>query len=205
VLGQPPRCVVAGVEADGGLALAHPRDLLSADGPLHRGDFTPALRIATRKRGHRNAMKKLLIPLLAALAIPAAASAHDVHHALYARLSGTGTIASANGTMTSMRLHTGTFHSTVTTTGAATTRTGDRGTLTCASATAALTLVGTTTVTATLTGRMCTWTRTGSTTAAGSMFWGRNAMTATKAFLVARAGAVHGVVFAGADRMLFPH
>ena len=141
-------------------------------------------------------MKKLLISILVALALPAAASAH--HQGLYARLSGTGTLASANGTMSSMKLGTGTFHSTVSVTGAATTRTGEHGTLSCAPATATVTLTGTSTVSSTLTGRTCTFTRAGTTTAAGSLFFGRNATTNLKAFLVAKAdGTVHGAVVTG--------
>jgi hypothetical protein len=146
-------------------------------------------------------MKKLLITvaILVGLALPAAASAH--HHALYARLSGTGTLASANGTMTSMKLGTGTFHAAVATTGTATTRTGEHGTLSCAPATATVTLTGTSTVSSTLTGRMCTFTPAGTTTAAGSLFFGRNTTTNLKAFLVAKAnGTVHGAVLTGFHR-----
>lgn len=155
-------------------------------------------------------MKKTLFTSLvaaAALAVPAAASAHDGWHhhqgwfhqrALYASLSGTGTLASAKGTLTSGVLGTGTFTSTVAATGAATTRTSDRGTLSCAPATATLTLAGTATATPTLIGRSCTWTTAGSTTVSGSMFWGRN--SDTKAFVVAKPdGTVKGAVFKGYD------
>jgi hypothetical protein len=144
-------------------------------------------------------MKKTLIAILVALVVPAAASAHDGwhhhhhHHALYAKLSGTGTLGSAHGTIASMKLGTGTFTSAVTTTGASTTRTGDRGTLTCAPATDALTLAGSSTVSLTLTGKSCTWTPAGST-ASMSMFFGR--ASAVAAFLVAKSdGSVHGAVF----------
>lgn len=151
--------------------------------------------------------KTLFLPLLAAaaLAVPAAASAHDGwhhhhHHALYATLSGTGTISSASGTMASNALGAGTFTSSIATTGAAVTRTSDRGTLTCAPATATLTLVGSSTVAATLTGKECTWTKAGAATAAGSMFWGRSSDGTTKAFVVAKAdGTVKGAVFKGFD------
>jgi hypothetical protein len=154
-------------------------------------------------------MRKALIATFVALAIPAAASAHDGrhhhhhhhHHALYARLSGTGTLGSAHGSIASTKLGTGTFTSAVTTTGASTTHTGDRGTLSCAPATDALTLVGSSTVSLTLTGKSCTWTAAGSTTST-SMFFGRGSNA--KAFLVAKSdGTVKGAVFMGVDRSLF--
>jgi hypothetical protein len=151
-------------------------------------------------------MRKTLIATLVALAVPAAASAHGWHHhhhhhALYARLSGTGTLGSAHGTIASSKLGAGTFTSAVTTTGAATSRTGDRGTLSCAPATDALTLVGSSTVSLSLTGRSCTWTATGST-ASTSMFFGHGSNA--KAFLVAKSdGTVKGAVFMGVDRRLF--
>jgi hypothetical protein len=156
-------------------------------------------------------MKRTLFTSLvaaAALTVPAAASAHDGWHhhhhhhfrALYASLSGTGTLASSHGTIASNALGTGTFTSSVTTTGAAVTRTGDRGTLSCAPATDTLTLVGSSTVTVTLTGKSCTWTKAGATTAAGSMFWGRSSDGTTKAFVVAKSdGTVKGAVFKGFD------
>jgi hypothetical protein len=151
-------------------------------------------------------MKKTLIAILVALVVPAAASAHDGwhhhhHHALYAKLSGTGTLGSAHGTLASSKLGSGTFTSAVTTTGVATTRTGIRGTLSCASATDALTLTGSSTVSLTLTGKSCTWTPAGST-AGTSMFFGRGSNA--KAFVVARSdGTVRGAVSMGIDRMLF--
>jgi hypothetical protein len=146
-------------------------------------------------------MKKALIATAVALAFPAAASAHHHHHALFARLSGTGSLASASGTLTSNKLGTGTFKSTVTTTGAATTHTGDRGTLSCAPATDALTLTGSSTVSLTLTGKSCTFTAAGST-ASTSMFFGRG--SDAKAFLVVKSdGTVHGAVFKGFDQTLF--
>ena len=154
-------------------------------------------------------MRKLLITTLIALVVPAAASAHDGwhhhHHGALATLTGTsGTLASSSGTLTSDKLGNGTYTATVATTGAAVTRTGDRGTLSCAPATATLTLTGTSTTTATLTGKTCTWTPAGSATAAGSMFWGRNADRTMKGFLFQRAGGnVKGAVFAGFDRQLF--
>ena len=159
--------------------------------------------------------KTAIFALLAAavLALPAVASAHHGKHhhwgwrhaALYAKVSGTGTLASASGTMQSPKLGTGTFTSAVTTTGAATTKTFDRGTLSCAPATATVSLAGTSTVTASLTGKSCTWTPAGSATST-SMFWGRdadlNGMTA-KAFLVQKSdGTVKGAVFAGVNREL---
>jgi hypothetical protein len=152
-------------------------------------------------------MRKTLIAILVALVVPAAASAHDGwhhhhhHHALYAKLSGAGTLGSAQGTIASRKIGTGTFTSAVATTGAATTRTGNRGTLSCAPATDALTLVGSSTVSLTLTGKSCTWTPAGST-ASTSMFFGRGSNA--KAFLVAKSdGTVKGAVFMGVDRSLF--
>jgi hypothetical protein len=150
-------------------------------------------------------MRKALIATLVALVVPAAASAHDGwhhhhHHALLAKLSGTGTLGSATGTLTSTKLGTGTFTSKVTTTAAATTHTDDRGTLSCAPATDALTLTGSSTVSLTLTGKSCTWTPAGSTVST-SMFFGRG--SDAKAFLVAKSdGTVHGAVFRGFDQML---
>jgi len=144
-------------------------------------------------------MKKLLIAIVVALAIPAAASAH--HHSLFARLSGTGTLANANGTMLSGKLGTGTFHAAVTVTRAATTHTGFHGTLSCAPASATVTLTGTSTVTSTLTGKQCTFTPVGTTTAAGSLFAGRNTTTNMKALVLAKAnGTVRGVVATGFHR-----
>ena len=161
-------------------------------------------------------MRKLLITLVmtTALAVPAVASAHHgghhhwgwQHAALYAKLAGTGTLSSASGTIDSTKLGAGTFTSAVTTTGTAMTKTFDRGTLSCAPATATISLVGTSTVTANLTGKSCTWTPTGSTTSAGSMFWGRdsdlNGMSA-KGFLFQKSdGTVKGAVFAGVNHDL---
>src|SRR3954468_14220030 len=93
--------------------------------------------------------KKPINPLFAgaALALPAAASAHHRHHhhhALFAKLSGTGTSfaassATASGSLTSDKLGAGTYAASITTNwAAATTRTSDRGMLTCAPATATL-------------------------------------------------------------------
>lgn len=162
-------------------------------------------------------MRKLLIPLVmtAALAVPAAASAHHGrhhhfgfhhHHALFAKLSGTGTLASAQGSIESMKLGTGTFTSAVTPTGAAVSKTFDRGTLSCAPATATISLVGSSTVTANLTGKSCTWTPSGST-ASSAMFWGRDPDmngTIAKGFLFQKSdGTVKGAVFAGFDNDLF--
>lgn len=176
--------------------------------------------------------KKLLIPLLAAtaLALPSAAAAHDGwhhhhHHALFAKLSGTGTSlagtsATASGTIASDKLGTGTFAATIATNwAAAKTRTGDRGTLSCAPATATLTLTGASTANTTaasLTGKTCRWTPAGATAPAGSMFFGRDASvhatgtvaglagTVEKAFLMQKAdGTVKGAVFAGMDMHTF--
>jgi hypothetical protein len=174
-------------------------------------------------------VRKLLLPLLAAaaLAAPVAAMAHGSwfgrHHALLARLSGTGTSfagasATASGTAVGdPNVGTGTFAATITNdTAHAVTRTGDRGTLTCAPATATLTVTGATTTNAakaTLTGRTCTWTPT-SGSAIGA-FFGRGSATGAgtlasltgqteKAFIVRKAdGTVHGAVFAGTAQRMF--
>ena len=149
-------------------------------------------------------MKKLLIATIVALVLPTAASAHHRHHhhALLAKLSGTGTLASSHGTLTSEKLGNGTFTSSV--------DDHRRGDVTHRRPRHALvrardrvaTLAGTATTTSTLPGKECTWTPAGSTTAAGSMFWGRN--SDTKAFLVAKAdGTVRGAVFKGLDRQMF--
>jgi hypothetical protein len=157
-------------------------------------------------------MKRILITLVmtTALAVPAAAAAHGGRHhhwgwhhaALYAKLSGTGTLASAHGTIDSTKLGTGTFTSAVTTTGAAVSKTFDRGTLSCAPATATISLVGSSTTTANLTGKSCTWTPTGST-ASASMFWGRSSDMTMKGFLAQKSdGTVKGAVFAGVNHEL---
>jgi hypothetical protein len=166
-------------------------------------------------------MKRILFTLcaIAALAIPGAALAHagHHHHGTLAKLSGTGTSfagasATASGSIAmSEKLGAGTFSAALTTDLAkATTRTGDRGTLKCAPSTAAITLTGTTasnTLSATFTGKTCTWTpKTGS---AVSAFFGRGTVTGAgvlanltgktgKAFLMQKAdGTVKGAVFAG--------
>jgi hypothetical protein len=170
-------------------------------------------------------MKKLLLPLLAtaALALPAAASAHHGwfhHHAVLAKLSGTGTTftgttATASGSIArSNKLGAGTFAASIATDWTnAKTRTGTRGTLACAPATTTLTLTGANTADtthATLTGKTCKWTPTSGS--AVNAFFGRGAVTGTgalanltgneKAFLVQKAdGSVRGAVFAGLDRM----
>jgi hypothetical protein len=171
-------------------------------------------------------MKKLLLPLLAtaALAVPAAASAHHNwwhHHALLAKVTGTGTSfagssATVNGTAAgNTSLGTGTFAATITTDWTkATTRTGTRGTLSCAPATATLTLTGASAANnghATLTGKICKWTPTSGSVV--SAFFGRGTLasagtlagltgTTEKAFLLQKAdGTVRGAVFAGMHSM----
>jgi hypothetical protein len=166
-------------------------------------------------------MKKILLTLFAtaALAVPGAALAHGGHHhhATLAKLAGTGTSfagasATASGSIAmSEKLGTGTFSATLTNdTAKATTRTGDRGALSCAPSTATLTLTGATasnTLTGTLTGKTCTWTpKTGT---AVSAFFGRGTVTGAgvladltgktgKAFLMQKSdGTVKGAVFAG--------
>src|SRR3954447_9425034 len=132
-------------------------------------------------------MKKLLTALVAvtALAVPAAASAHHGHgwhhRALLASVSGTGasfanpSAAESGSIARSEKLGAGTFAATVTTDWTkATTRTGMRGTLSCAPASAALRLTGAAaanTLTGTLTGKTCKWTPTGGTTT--TAFFGR--------------------------------
>src|SRR3954447_19152804 len=129
-------------------------------------------------------MKKLLASLVAltSLALPAAASAHHGHHrALLASVSGTGASfanpsAAVSGSIArSEKFGAGTFAATVTTDWTkATTRTGMRGTLSCAPASAALRLTGAAaanTLTGTLTGKTCKWTPTGGTTT--TAFFGR--------------------------------
>jgi hypothetical protein len=162
-------------------------------------------------------MRKLLITLVSAasLAVPATASAHHGkqhgqhwgrhHAALYAKLSGTGTLAGAQGSIASTKLGTGTFTSAVAATAAPTTKTFDRGTLSCAPATATISLVGSSTVTANLVGKSCAWTPKGST-ASTSMFWGRDADlngAAAQGFLVQKSdGTVKGALFSGVDKHL---
>ena len=162
----------------------------------------------------------------AALAIPAGALAHDGHgghhhfghHASLAKLSGTGTsfggaTATATGTVVGAdALSTGTFSATLSTNWtAATSKTSDRGTLSCAPATATLSVVGATTTntlsSSALAGKTCAWTKSdGSTVRA---FFGKGTVTAAgtlaalngqtgKAFLFQKAdGTVKGGVFAG--------
>ncbi len=163
-------------------------------------------------------MRKFLLPLLAtaALVTPAAAAAHGWHHHhALAKLSGTGT-SFANATATasgqivrSEKLGLGTFAASLATDWSkATTRTGERGTLSCAPATATLTLTGANvanTASASLTGKTCTFTKTDGTVVRG--FLGRgtatgtgtlSALTTAKAFLVQRSdGTVRGAVFGG--------
>jgi hypothetical protein len=126
-------------------------------------------------------MKKTLIMLIvgAALALPAGAFAHDGwkhghhHHgnALFAKLSGTGTTfsgstATASGSISrGSLLSTGTFNATLTTNwSAATTKTFDKGSLSCAPSTASLSVAsGADTVASSLTGKTCSFTKTDGT------------------------------------------
>ena len=168
-------------------------------------------------------MKQLLTSLIAvtALALPAAASAHDGHgwhhRSLLASVSGMGASlanpsAAVSGSIgRSEKLGTGTFAATVTTDWAkAATRTTMRGTLACAPSTAALTLTGATasnTLSSMLTGKTCKWTPTGGTTT--NAFFGRGTATGAgalasltgktaKAWFVQKSdGSVKGAVFAG--------
>jgi hypothetical protein len=158
---------------------------------------------------------------VAALAIPAGALAHDGHHhhhhGMLAKLSGTGTsfggaTATATGSVVGANaLSTGTFNASLSTNwSAATTKTLEHGTLSCAPATATLSVVGATstnTLSSSLTGKTCAWTKSdGSTVRA---FFGKGTVTAAgtlatlngktgKAFLFQKAdGTVKGGVFAG--------
>jgi len=172
-------------------------------------------------------MKRLLLALLAtaALAVPGAAFAHGGHgffhhHATLAKLTGTGSsfggaTATASGTIAGRgdKLVSGTFSVSLTNDlSKVTTKTSDRGTLTCEPANASLTLVDSAssanTVTAALTGKTCSWTKAGSADTVRA-FFGRGAATGAgtlagltgataKAFLVQKAdGSVKGAVFAG--------
>jgi hypothetical protein len=172
-------------------------------------------------------MKKTLITLIAtaALAAPTAALAHGGHgkhwrgHGLYAKVSGTGTAfsgttATATGTIAKgTLLDGGTFNASVTTTwSSATTKTFGKGTLSCAPATATLSVVGTTTantVGGNLTGKTCAFTKTdgtvvraffgkGTATAAGALATVNG--TRAKLYLLQKAdGSVTGAVFAGSN------
>jgi hypothetical protein len=190
-------------------------------------------------------MRKLLIAIFAtaALAIPAAASAHGLHHhhgqqghanhglhvlangmhngmhmhALFTKLSGTGTSfagasATASGTIAAGGpLASGTFAATLTTNlSAATTKTNDHGTLSCAPASLALTITDSAsaanTASGTLTGKTCSFTKSDGTIFRG--FFGKGTVTGAgtlsgltgteRAFLTQKAdGTVKGAVFAG--------
>ena len=165
-----------------------------------------------------------------ALAIPASALAHDGNghawghfrghhhgHSGVVKLAGTGTSfgsasATASGTITGKDpLATGTFAATVTTNWVASqTKTFDKGALSCAPATATLTITGTTatnTLSASLTGRTCAFTKTDGTIVRS--FFGNGTETGAgalasltgktgKAFLFQKAdGTVSGAVFGG--------
>ena len=165
-----------------------------------------------------------------ALAIPASALAHDGnghggkdfrghHHgnAGLVKLAGTGTsfgsaTATASGTATSKDSPaTGTFAASITTNWAASqTKTFDKGALSCAPATATLTVTGATTtntLSSSLTGKTCAFTKTDGTIVRS--FFGNGTVTGAgalasltgkigKAFLFQKAdGTVSGAVFAG--------
>ena len=160
-------------------------------------------------------MRKLLIPLVAtaALALPANALAWGGHHrhhplvrlAVHAdihagatagleKLSGTGTSfgnssASVSGS---------TFTASLSTTwSSAQSKSFNGGSVSCAPATASVTLSSGTSSTNTYTGKTCSWTRNGATTYA---FFGK-ACDGTRAFLKEDGTAVTGAVFS-ADRGL---
>jgi hypothetical protein len=131
-------------------------------------------------------MKRLLLPLfaVAALAAPSAASAHFGFGGL-ARLSGTGstfaaTSATASGSASSDKLGTGTFSLSLSTTlSAATTHTGEHGAVSCAPSKGTLTHTGATTTnnaSVAVTGRECTFTKTGGTVVLRA-FFGRGTVT----------------------------
>lgn len=168
-------------------------------------------------------MRELLITIAigaAAIALPAAASASlPVHgHVLFAKLSGTNatTFAASSSTVSGSvvagdPLERGTFSASLSTNwAAATTKTSDRGTLSCAPATLTLTLTAATsaanTETSTLAGRTCTFTRRDGTVFRG--FFGRGIATGAgtlsgltgmeRAFFTQKNdGSVRGMVFAG--------
>jgi hypothetical protein len=166
-------------------------------------------------------MRKTLILLaVTALALPAVASAHGGrghHRAVLAKLSGTATSfgnasATATGTLSrSDLLAGGTFSATVNTNwAAATTKTFEHGTLSCAPATASLSVVGassTNAVTSALTGKTCAWTKEDGATVRA--FFGRGEADGAgtlaaldgkreKAWLMQKSdGSVKGAVFAG--------
>src|SRR5204862_2829230 len=131
-------------------------------------------------------MKRPLLPLLAvaALAVPASASAHFGFGG-FAKLSGTGssfaaTSASASGTAASNKLATGTFALSLSTNlAAATTHTGEHGAISCAPSTGTLSLTGATAAnhaSVVATGRECTFTKTGGTFVMRA-FFGRGTVT----------------------------
>lgn len=173
-------------------------------------------------------MKRNLIILVstAVLAAPTAAFANGGRqgrndhqgHGLYAKLTGTGTsfgggTATASGTIAKgTLLASGTFSASLTTTwSSATARTTDRGTFSCAPATASLSVAGTAGngVTSNLTGKTCSFTKTDGTVVRG--FFGRGTAdgagtlagldgTRAKLWLMQRAdGSVRGAVWAGAS------
>jgi hypothetical protein len=158
-------------------------------------------------------MKRILIALIAtaALAAPTAASAHH-GHGLYAKLTGTGTSfagtsATASGTIAKgTLLDSGTFSASLATTwSSATAKTFDRGTLSCAPATASLNVAGT--LASNLTGRTCAFTKTDGTVVRA--FFGRGtadaAGTRAKLWLMQKAdGSVQGAVWTGTrENVLF--
>jgi hypothetical protein len=166
-----------------------------------------------------------------ALAIPAGALAHDGHghhhhfgwwhhhSAQLTKLSGTGTsfagsTATASGTVAGVdAFSTGTFNASLSTNwSASSTKTSDHGVLSCAPATATLSLVGATTtntLSSSLTGKTCAWTKTDGTTVRA--FFGHGTVTGAgtlaslngaigKAFLFQKAdNTVTGAVFAGVE------
>jgi hypothetical protein len=165
-------------------------------------------------------MKKLLITLIAtaALTAPTAAYAH-FGHGLYAKLAGTGTsfsgtTATASGTIVKgTLLDSGTFSvSLMTTWSSSTTKTFDKGTLSCAPASASLNVAGTTgnTLASSLTGRTCSFTKTDGTvvraffghgTADGAGTLAGLDGNRAKLWLFQKAdGTVKGAVWAGARR-----
>ncbi|HEX7524670.1 MAG TPA: hypothetical protein VF327_00110 [Gaiellaceae bacterium] len=139
------------------------------------------------------------------------------NHSALAALTGTGTsfgstTATATGTVKGAdALATGTFTATVNTNWAAsTTKTFDKGALSCAPATATLALTGATatdTLSSSLTGQTCAWTKTDGTIV--RTFFGRGTSTGAgtlapltgntgKAFLFQKAdGTISGAAFAG--------
>jgi hypothetical protein len=169
-------------------------------------------------------MRTTLISLVAAaaLALPAAAFAHGGHHggwhrgwtqasagffaakdkdshsaSGFTKLTGAGsTFGAATSTVSGTVAPSGTFSATLTTNwSTAMSKTFTLGTVSCASATASLTLSGSTTPDS-FTGKTCSWTPAGGTAVYG--FFGTDSNGMRLVLKQAPSGAVAGVAFGGA-------